>query len=262
VGIDRDEEAITRAAARLAQWRGQCRFIHGNFAEMRDLLQREGIGEVDGVLLDLGMSSDQVDTPERGFSFQQDGPLDMRMDRRQALTAEEVVNTWDEEQLAQLIWKLGEESAARRIARLILREREQRALRSTRNFAALVERAKGGRRGRIHPATKTFQALRMAVNDELGCLDRGLKAAFDVVRPGGRIAVIAFHSTEDRVVKRTMATHVGRVESLQEGGSRWVGEHPSLRWITKKPVVASAEETVRNPRARSARLRVVERIER
>jgi 16S rRNA (cytosine1402-N4)-methyltransferase len=258
LGIDRDAEAIGRAGQRLAPWGDRCRLVHGNFSELESLASAAGWSEADGVLLDLGMSSYQVDTPERGFSFQHEGPLDMRMDVRQALTAAQVVNTYEEKELADLLWRLGEERAARRIARWIVEERERAPMTSTRQLADLVERAKG-RRGRAHPATQTFQALRMEVNREIEAVDRGVAAALRVVRPGGRVAVITFHSLEDRAAKQMFARHAGRWESLQAGGERWVGEPPRVRWISKKPVVATDEEVEANPRARSAKLRVVEK---
>jgi len=216
---------------------------------------------VDGVVLDLGMSSDQVDTPERGFSFLHEGPLDMRMDRSRGPTACDLINSLDEPALADILWRLGEEQASRRIARAIVSERQGRPITTTAQLAEIVSRAKGGRFGKIHPATKTFQALRMAVNHELESLQRGLDGALTLVKVGGRIGVISFHSIEDRIVKQTFARHVGRWESLQAGGREWVGEKPAAKWITRKPVTASEMELQENPRARSAKLRVVERLD-
>lgn len=261
LGIDRDGETLPRAADRLSRVGGWYRLEQGDYAEMKALGLRNGIEKADGILLDLGMSSEQVDDAARGFSFQQDGPLDMRMDRAQVPTAAEYVNRLDEAALAELLWKLGEEPMARRIARRIVEERARRPIETTGELADIVARAKGGRRGRIHPATQTFQALRMAVNQDLESLDRALAAAPDLLAPGGRLAVISFHRLEDRRVKATMAAHVGRWESLPAGGRRWVGERPVLRWITRKPVTCSEEERGANPRARSAKLRVAERID-
>ena len=261
LGIDRDAAALARTAERLSKWGSGCVLEQGDFADMIAMAERHDLKDVDGVLLDLGMSSDQVDSPERGFSFLQDGPLDMRMDYTQELTAAKLVNETDEQALATILWRLGEESESRRIARLICEERARGRIETTGQLAGIVSQAKGGRRGRIHPATKTFQALRMAVNSELESLETGLEAALSLVAPGGRVAVISFHSLEDRVVKHGFAKHVGKWESLPAGGRRWVGERPAARRITRKPVTASDKELAENPRARSAKLRVVERVD-
>jgi 16S rRNA (cytosine1402-N4)-methyltransferase len=260
LAIDRDADALTRSRERLAGHGSKCLLEHGDFADMKDIAQRRGIQGVQGVLLDLGMSSDQVDTPERGFSFQQDGPLDMRMDQTRPGTAADLVNTLDETELANLIFRLGEEPASRRIAREIATARQRRPISTTAELAEIVSRAKGGRRSGQHPATKTFQALRMAVNHELESIEKGIDAALRLVVPGGRVAVISFHSIEDRLVKQLFSLHVGRWESLEAGGERWVGEEPRFKWITRKPVTASEEELKDNARARSAKLRVVERL--
>ena len=259
LGLDRDADAIVRARARFADCGFNVMLVHGNFADLEALARRHDFAAVDGVVLDLGVSSDQLDTPERGFSFRFDGPLDMRMDAGAGASAEELVNRLDAGDLADLIWRLGEEPAARRIAAAIVRARERAPLRRTQELADVVSAAKGGRRGRIHPATQTFQALRMAVNRELEAVEQGVEAALRLVKPGGRVAVITFHSLEDRLVKQAFARHVGRWESLPQGGERWVGEEPVCRWVTKKPVVADEDEVRDNPRARSAKLRVVER---
>ena len=261
LGIDRDAAALARTAERLSMWGSGCALEQGDFADMIAMAERHDLKDVDGILLDLGMSSDQVDSPERGFSFLQDGPLDMRMDFTQELTAAKLVNETEERTLADILWRLGEESASRRIAKLICSERRQSPIETTGQLADLVIRAKGGRRGKIHPATKTFQALRMAVNSEQESLEAGLEAALNLVAPRGRVAIISFHSLEDRVVKHGFARHVGKWESLPAGGRRWVGERPVARWITRKPVTASDKELMENPRARSAKLRVVERVD-
>ncbi len=260
LGIDRDAAALARTAEKLSKWGSGCVLEQGDFADMMAMAERHDLKDVDGVLLDLGMSSDQVDSPERGFSFLQDGPLDMRMDRSQELTAAKLVNETGEQALADLLWRLGEETASRRIAKRICEERVRRPIETTAQLAEIVSGTMGGRRGRIHPATRTFQALRMAVNSELESLERGLDAALNLVAPGGRVAVISFHSLEDRVVKRKFAGHAGRWESLPAGGRHWVGERPAVRRITRKPVTALNEELTENPRARSAKLRVVERV--
>ena len=260
LGIDRDAAALARTAEKLSKWGSGCVLEQGDFADMIAMAERHDLKDVDGVLLDLGMSSDQVDSPERGFSFLQDGPLDMRMDLSQELTAAKLVNEIGEPALADLLWRLGEEAASRRIAKRICEERARRPIETTAQLAEIVSEAMGGRRGRIHPATRTFQALRMAVNSELESLERGLDAALNLVAPGGRVAVISFHSLEDRVVKQKFVGHAGRWESLPAGGRHWVGERPAVRRITRKPVTASDGELAENPRARSAKLRVVERV--
>lgn len=260
LGTDRDAEAIARVKIRLAPFLGQCMLAQGNYADMSEMAHRHGIDAVDGILLDIGMSSFQLDDARRGFSFQHDGPLDMRMDGNDTQTAADLVNTLDAAALADILWEFGEERSSRRIARRLVEERERQPFTRTAQLADIVERVKGGRRGKTHPATQTFQALRIALNDELGSLDRGLRAGMALLAPGGRMAVITFHSMEDRRVKQFFARHVGRMEALQEGGQRWLGEEPRARWITRKPVTPSKEEMQNNPRARSAKLRVIERL--
>lgn len=261
LALDRDTNAIEIARTNLAAWSAQCRFEHGNFADLKSLAERHDLKAVDGVLLDLGMSSMQVDQAGRGFSFMHDGPLDMRMDLSQPTTAAQLVNSLDEAALAEIMRSLGDEPAARRIARAIVRERRQGAIQTTGRLADLVVRVLGARHGRIHPATRTFQALRMAVNRELESLTAGLEAAIGLLKPGGRLAVLSYHSLEDGCVKRIGKEHIGRWLSLPAGGERWEGTQPVMRWITRKPLTASAEEISRNPRSRSAKLRVIERTE-
>ncbi len=259
IGIDQDSDVLTETAARLSDWRGQFTPAHGNFCDMKAILQSNGYERADGILLDLGVSSFQLDRAERGFSFQQDGPLDMRMDRSRGQTAADLVNTLSRDALADLLRDFGEESAAWRIAGAIVQAREKQALTRTGQLAEVVAAAVGGRHGRIHPATKTFQALRIAVNREMECLAQGLKDGLDLLNPGGRMAVIAFHSLEDRQVKQLFNQHAGRMESLPQGGAQWVGEYPQVRKITRKAVTASESEVAENPRSRSAKLRIVER---
>jgi 16S rRNA (cytosine1402-N4)-methyltransferase len=216
----------------------------------------------DGVLLDLGVSSPQLDSPERGFSFQQEGPLDMRMDTRQELTAADLVNRLGADELAKMFWELGEEPQARRLARAIERERQQQPFRTTRRLAGLIERLSPRHGRRIHPATRVFQALRMAVNDEMGSLDRGLDAAVKILKPGGRLAVITFHSLEDRRVKAFGREHA---RDYIFPGETDVPElrqpyTPELKWVQRKAVTPGAAELAENPRSRSARLRVMEKI--
>jgi len=259
IGLDRDLEAIERTEEILKPFGGQAQRVHGNFADMKELCGQIGVTEADGVLLDLGVSSPQLDVAERGFSFGKDGPLDMRMDRTQGRSAAEWVNEEDEQILADVIYRFGEERDSRRIARAIVQARESGPIERTLQLAEIVEKAKGGRRGPTHPATKTFQALRMAVNAELESLEKGLEAGLEMLRDGGRMAVITFHSLEDRMVKEFFKRHTVKRESLQQGGERLVYDEPPVRLVNRKPLVATKEECTENPRSRSAKLRVAQR---
>ncbi len=242
IGMDWDEEAVAAARERLGRYGERVTVVGRNFAELDDMVMALGLTTVDGVLFDLGVSSHQFDEPARGFSVQRPGPLDMRMSRQLAATARDVLRTASVEELANLFFEYGEERRARAIARAIGRARERgEPLETTEDLARLC----GPRRGRIHPATRVFQALRIAVNDELGNLRRGLAAAVRVLRSGGRLAVISFHSLEERIVKRLF------LEQQAAG---------VLRVVTKKPVMATAAEAAANPRSRSAKLRVAERV--
>lgn len=255
-GCDRDGVALEAARLRLAEFAGRFEVRRGNFAELADWLPA---GSCDGVLLDLGVSSPQLDAAGRGFSFQHDGPLDMRMDTRQPQTAAGLLNTASAEELATIFWQLGEERQARCFARAIERERP---LRTTRQLAELIERLSPRAGRRTHPATKVFQALRLAVNDELGSLKRGLTAAWTVLKPGGRLAVITFHSLEDRMVKefgRELArdyTFPGTVDVPELRQPRT----PSARWVNRKAIKPGDAELAANPRSRSAQLRILEKI--
>lgn len=248
VGMDRDDAALACAAERLVTKRPAAAprvcLRHANFAELARELDACGVQEVDVAVFDLGMSSAQLDDPGRGFSFQKDGPLDMRYDRTEPITAERLVNESSEEELVDIFLRFGEEREARRIAREIVRRRARERIRRTTELAELVARAKRERRGRIHPATRVFQALRIAVNREIECLERAIVAAFKRLASGGRMGVISFHSLEDRKVKE----HFGR----------WKRDGRAVL-VTKKPVRAGADEVARNPRARSAKLRVLRR---
>ena len=266
IGIDRDEEAIAAVARMKAAdgaeqgLRERLTVKKGCHGDLAEIVRAEGIEEVDGILLDLGVSSPQLDEADRGFSFRAEGPLDMRMDRSRRLTAAAIVNAWDEEALTGLFREFGEEPQARRIAQAIVRERTKKGpLETTLQLADLVERTVG-RRGAHHPATRVFQALRMKVNDETGELARALDGGLGLLKPGGRIAVITFESLTDRMVKRFFAAHVGKMVSLQQGGARWEGELPRLRAVTRRAVEASDEEIGHNIRSRSAKLRAAERI--
>lgn len=259
LGCDLDPAAVSAAAARLGRFAGRFEIRAGNSAELSRWVPP---GSCDGVLLDLGVSSHQLDTRERGFSFRLDGPLDMRLDPGGGRTAADVLNAWPVEELARILRELGEERQAWRIARAVERERQGRPFRTTRQLADLVERVAPRAGQGIHPATRVFQALRMAVNDELGSLRLALPAAWGVLKAGGRLAVISFHSGEDRVVK-----HFGRA---LERDYEVVGEvdvpewrrprPPLLAWVNRKPVFAGLAEVAANPRSRSARLRVMEKL--
>ena len=258
-GCDRDGAAVEAAQRRLAEFAGRFEIRRGNFAELAEMLEPGGF---DGVLLDLGVSSPQLDTPERGFSFQQDGPLDMRMDPRQSLTAAELVNGLDAEELAKIFWELGGETESRRLARAMETDRRQRPFTTTGQLAALIEKLSPRRGRKAHPATKVFQALRLAVNDEMGSLERGLAAALKILKPGGRLVVITFHSLEDRLVKE-----FGRERARDyEFDGRWTCRNcggprrPELVWVRRKAIMPSAAELAQNPRSRSAQLRVMEKI--
>lgn len=258
-GCDRDADALAAAAARLAEFAGRFELRQGNFAALAEWLAP---ASCDGVLLDLGVSSYQLDQADRGFSFQEDGPLDMRMDRRQALTAADLVNEASVEELARMFLELGGERDARWLARVIERERQVRPLETTRQLAALIERARPRRGRRLHPATRVFLALRLAVNDELGSLRRGLDAARTILKPGGRLAVITFHSAEARVVKEfgRQWTRDYEVQGEVDVPELRRARPPRLRWVTRKAITPGAAELAENPRSRSAELRVLEKV--
>ena len=258
-GCDRDGMAVAAATARLSEFAGRFEIRQGNFAEMADWLEPESC---DGVLLDLGVSSPQLDRPERGFSFQEDGPLDMRFDARQELTAAQLLNELDADELAGIFWRYGNEEQSRRMARAIVHERQEQPLVRTRQLAALIEKLSPRAGRKTHPATRIFQALRMAVNDEIGSLQRGLEAAVKILRPDGRLAVISFHSVEDRVVKefgrrlsRDYET-IGEVDVPELRRPR----PPVLRWVWRKALRPSEGELRDNPRSRSAQCRVLEKL--
>lgn len=260
LAVDRDPDALERCRARLHPWADQCTLVHGNYAQLARLAQEHGFERFDGILMDLGVSSPQLDQAERGFSFQADAPLDMRMDQTESVTAADWVNQTELHEMIRVFRSYGEERRAKRVALAIDRERRKAPIVRTEALAGLVSQALGGRRGRIHPATRVFQAIRMAVNRELEGLEEGLESAVHLLAPEGRLAVISFHSLEDRIVKQFFAAHAGREVSLQQGGGEWQGVDPRVRRITKKPVTADEEEVAGNPRARSAKLRVIERI--
>ncbi len=260
LGCDRDGDAIKAARERLARFAGRFELRQGNFADLAADWMTPG--SCDGVLLDLGVSSPQLERAERGFSFQLDGPLDMRMDQRQELRAADLVNGASPEELARIFWELGGERNARRLARAVAKERDQRRIETTRQLAELVERVAPRRGQKTHPATQVFQALRLAVNDELGSVEKGLVAALTVLRPAGRLAVLTFHSAEDRLVK-----NFGRVRAraYDVRGEVDVPEYrqpraPELKLLTRKALKPAAAELTENPRSRSAQLRVMEKL--
>jgi len=263
LAIDADPLALERARALLPEAIADERLVlvHGNFARMGELATAAGFTPIDGILLDLGLSSDQLADRERGFSFSHDAPLDMRFDTTRGISAADLVNTLPEDELADLLWRYGEERRSRAIARRIGEARERQPITRTGELARLVAGVVHGRPGGIHPATRTFQALRIAVNDELASLDAALPAAIELLRPGGRLAVISFHSLEDRIVKRYFQQEERGCVCPPELPECVCGRVPQLRIVTRHPLTASEAETATNPRARSAKLRVAEKLE-
>jgi 16S rRNA (cytosine1402-N4)-methyltransferase len=258
-GCDRDGDAVEAANERLTEFAGRFEIRRGNFSELSEWVPAESC---DGVLLDLGVSSPQLDVAERGFSFQNDGPLDMRMDSRQPRSAADLVNTAGAEELAKIFWEYGGERDSRRVARAIVQDRELRRFATTRQLAELMERISPRHGRKTHPATKIFQALRISVNDEIGSLKRGLAGALRILKPGGRLVVITFHSLEDRVVKdfgRARSrdyTFAGGVDVPELREPRT----PELKWVSRKAMTPGEAELAENPRSRSAQLRVMEKI--
>ena len=262
IAIDRDEDALRAAGKRLADFADRVTFVHSNYAMLQSVLADLGIPGVDGVLADLGVSSYQLDTAERGFSYMQDAPLDMRMDREQPLRAYGVVNTYSEEELRRILYDFGEEKFARNIAANIVKKRSERPIETTLELAELVKASmpKTAREGGHHPAKRTFQAIRIEVNSELSSIPPALDAAVHALNPGGRIAVITFHSLEDRLVKQKFAALSSGCTCPREFPVCVCGKKPVVRVITKKPVTAGEDELEVNPRSRSAKLRVAEKI--
>ena len=262
VGIDRDEEAIHAAVECLSQYSENVILEKGNFSDLEAIAERLGIKAVDGVLLDLGVSSHQLDAAERGFSFRYDAPLDMRMDTSQAVTARELINSLSERRLAELIWKFGEDRWAKRIAKFIVDRRVRRPIQTTSELVEIILAAVpcGARTETIHPATRTFQALRIAVNRELESLQAGLDAAIRLLSPGGRVCILSYHSLEDRIVKEGFAKHAGRCICPPALPGCVCGAEKIIEILTKRPVVPSKAEVQANPRARSARLRAAEKL--
>ncbi len=262
LAIDADPAALRRAEARLAEAIAQGRLLvrHGNFRQLGEFARAAGLAPVDGVLLDLGLSSDQLAARERGFSFAADGALDMRFDPTRGESAADLVNTRSDAELADIFWRYGEERFSRPIARRIVEARSQAPIARADELARLVAGVVHGRPGGVHPATRVFQALRIAVNDELGSLEAALPAAVETLKPGGRLAVISFHSLEDRIVKQFLQREQRGCVCPPEAPQCVCGREPRVRIITRHPLAPSEAEVSANPRARSAKLRVAERL--
>ena len=262
IGVDRDPKALEAAQERLAPWMDRVRLVHSNFRELDSILDDLCIPAVDGILLDLGVSSPQLDEASRGFSYMADAALDMRMNPAETLTAYEIVNTWPQEELRRILFAYGEERYAPLIAAAILRRREQAPIETTLELVEIIRSAMPQKalREKQHPAKRSFQALRIAVNDELGAIDGVMSRAIDRLKPGGRLAVITFHSLEDRIVKNAMAQAARGCTCPPEFPVCVCGKQPTLRLISRKPITAGEEELRVNPRSRSAKLRVGEKL--
>ena len=261
IGIDRDKDALTAAEKRLEGSRPQKYFVQSNYEDVKHVLWDLGILQVDGALLDLGVSSFQLDNPERGFSYMQDAPLDMRMNADDSLTAEEVVNEYSQQQLAKIIKDYGEEKWAARIAQFIAEKRKEKRIETTFELVDIIKRAvpAAARRDGPHPAKRTFQAIRIEVNDELGQLSRAINDFIDILAPGGRLAIISFHSLEDRIVKEAFQKRLNPCTCPPDFPVCVCGKVSDIKKVTRKPVEADAEELATNPRSRSAKLRVIEK---
>ena len=262
IGIDQDAAAIEAARVRLADYMDKVTLVRSNFSHLGEILQELHVDGVDGMLFDLGISSPQLDDPARGFSYMHDAPLDMRMDERAPLSARDVVNDWSQEELRRILYEYGEERYAPAIARAICRRREERPIETTFELVDIIKSAMpaAALREKQHPAKRSFQAIRIAVNGELDVLGPMLEAAADGLRPGGRLAVISFHSLEDRIVKKTMQELARGCICPPEFPVCVCGRKPKVKLITRKPIVSQEAELEDNPRARSAKLRVAERI--
>lgn len=261
IGIDQDSVALRAAGERLGAFGDRFTPVKSNFREIKAVLSAQGLGAVDGVLMDLGVSSPQLDDAERGFSYMQDAPLDMRMDRENTFSAREIVNDFPEGELESIIREYGEERWAKRIAQFIAEARKKQPIETTGQLVQIIKAAvpKGARRDGPHPAKRTFQAIRIAVNRELEVLESALGDAIESLRPGGRISVITFHSLEDRIVKNTFQTAAVGCTCPKEYPVCVCGKQPTVRIETRKPILPSEEELEENPRARSAKLRIAEK---
>ena len=262
IGIDRDPKALKAAGERLAPYSDRVTLVHSNFSQLDEVLENLGIAGVDGILLDLGVSSPQLDEAERGFSYMADAPLDMRMNSEDSLTAHEVVNTWPKEELRRILYEYGEERYAPQIAAAIERRRAVKPIETTLELVDVIRSAMppAALREKQHPAKRSFQAIRIAVNDELGAVGRVLEVAVPKLNKGGRLAIITFHSLEDRLVKNGMASNAKGCTCPPSFPVCVCGNKPRVKLISKKPIVSGEEELERNPRARSAKLRVCEKL--
>ncbi len=260
--VDRDQAALDAAEERLAPWRDRVELVHSNFCELDAILDGLHLDGVDGMLFDLGVSSPQLDDPSRGFSYMADAPLDMRMDKTDTLTARTVVNEWPQEELRRILWQYGEERYAPAIAGAIVRARDQKTIETTQQLVEIIRSAMpaAALREKQHPAKRSFQAIRIAVNDELGAVDKMVRAAVPRLLPGGRLAVISFHSLEDRIVKNALAEFAKGCTCPPDFPVCVCGKKPLIKLINKKPIVSGAAELAENPRARSAKLRVAEKL--
>ena len=262
IGVDRDETALAAAEVRLAEYRDKVSLVHSNFSCIHEILDSLGIDRIDGMLFDLGVSSPQLDDAQRGFSYMNDAPLDMRMDRTAALTARDVVNTWSYEELRRILFEYGEERYAPVIAKHIVRQREMAPIETTGQLTEIIKKAMpaAGLREKQHPAKRSFQAIRIAVNGELDELEPMMDAAAERLNVGGRLAVITFHSLEDRLIKKAMQRLATGCTCPPEFPVCVCGKQPKMKLVSRKPVVSTAAELEYNPRARSAKLRVAEKI--
>ncbi len=262
IGIDRDPVALKAAGQRLEPYKENVTLVHSNFCEMAQVVKDLGLPGVDGILLDLGVSSPQLDDGERGFSYMADAPLDMRMNSEDALSAHAVVNTWSQDELKRILFDYGEERFAPRIAAAICRRREEKPIETTLELVDIIRSAMPAQalREKQHPAKRSFQAIRIAVNDELGSVEKAMKAAIPLLNPGGRLAVITFHSLEDRIVKNAMADAAKGCTCPPNFPVCVCGKKPQVKIISRKPIIAGERELEENPRSRSAKLRVCEKL--
>ena len=262
IGIDRDMTAITEAGKTLEEYGDKVTLVHGNFSKVGEILRNLGINKVDGMLFDLGVSSPQLDDAERGFSYMNDAPLDMRMDRSSPLTAFNIVNEWDEQELKRILFEFGEERYAPRIASVIVASRKEKPISTTFELVEVIRKAMpaAALREKQHPAKRSFQAIRISVNDELSAISEMMGEAMDMLAPGGRLAVISFHSLEDRIVKNAIRARENGCTCPPEFPVCVCGFKQTMKSVSRKPIVPGTKEMEENPRARSAKLRVAERI--
>ncbi len=260
--VDRDQAALDAARARLAQWMDRVTLVHSNFAEIDAILDELGLEQIDGMLFDLGVSSPQLDDSSRGFSYMADAPLDMRMDRSEGLTAADVVNTWSQDELRRILLQYGEERYAGLIAAAVVRRRTDKPIETTLELVEIIKSAMPGKalKEKQHPAKRSFQAIRIAVNDELTAVDKMIRAAVPRLKKGGRLAVITFHSLEDRIVKTGLAEFAKGCTCPPDFPVCVCGKTPDIRLVNKKPILPGEQELEENPRSRSAKLRVAEKL--